>query len=93
MSKSLIIVESPAKAKTISKFLDNKFNIVASMGHIRDLPKQTLGIDLENNYAAKYVSDRTKTKIIKELRESAKDAPEIYLASDHDREASTSDYL
>lgn len=86
MSKSLIIVESPAKAKTISKFLDNKFNIVASMGHIRDLPKKSLGIDLDNNYAAKYVSDRTKTKIIKELREKAKSAPEIYLASDHDRE-------
>ncbi len=86
MSKSLIIVESPAKAKTISKFLDNKFNIVASMGHIRDLPKKTLGIDLDNNYTAKYVSDRTKTKIIKELRDRAKDAPEIYLASDHDRE-------
>lgn len=86
MSKSLIIVESPAKAKTISKFLDNKFNIVASMGHVRDLPKKALGIDLENNYEAKYVSDRTKTKIIKELRDKAKDAPEIYLASDHDRE-------
>lgn len=86
MSKSLIIVESPAKAKTISKFLDNKYHVVASMGHVRDLPKQTLGIDLDNNYAAKYVSDRTKTKIIKELKDRAKDAPEIYLASDHDRE-------
>lgn len=86
MSKSLIIVESPAKAKTISKFLDNKFNILASYGHVRDLPKKTLGIDLDDNYKAKYVSDRTKTKVIKELRDKAKAAPEIYLASDHDRE-------
>jgi DNA topoisomerase-1 len=86
MAKSLIIVESPAKAKTISKFLDNKFNIAASMGHIRDLPKTTLGIDVEKNFEAKYVSDRSKSKIIKELREKAKVAPEIYLASDHDRE-------
>lgn len=86
MSKNLIIVESPAKARTISKFLDNKFDILASMGHIRDLPKTTLGIDVDNQYEAKYVSDRTKTKIIKELRDKAKTAPEIYLASDHDRE-------
>lgn len=86
MSKNLIIVESPAKVKTISKFLDNKYNVMASMGHIRDLPKKTLGIDVDNQYEAKYVSDRTKTKIIKELRDNAKLAPEIYLASDHDRE-------
>ncbi len=86
MAKKLIIVESPAKAKTISKFLDNKYTIAASMGHIRDLPKTTLGINVEKNFEARYVTDRTKTKIVKELKSKAKDAPEIYLASDHDRE-------
>ncbi|OQY39357.1 MAG: DNA topoisomerase I [Candidatus Cloacimonetes bacterium 4572_65] len=86
MAKNLIIVESPAKAKTISKFLDNKYTIKASMGHIRDLPKTTLGIDVDDNFKAKYVTDRKKSKIIKELKEKAKTAPEIFLASDHDRE-------
>ncbi len=86
MGKNLIIVESPAKAKTISKFLNNKFIVKASAGHIRDLPKKTIGVDIENGFKAKYVTDRSKSKIIKELREKAKDADAIYLASDHDRE-------
>ena len=86
MGKKLIIVESPAKAKTIGKFVGNKFEIKASMGHVRDLPKSTFGVDVENDFKPKYVTDKTKTKIIKQLKESAKACDEIFLASDHDRE-------
>lgn len=86
MEKNLIIVESPAKARTISKFLNNKYDIVASMGHVRDLPKRDMGIDVENHFTPKYVTDRSKSSIIKELRAKASKAPIIYLASDHDRE-------
>ena len=86
MGKDLIIVESAAKAKTISKFLNNQYTIKASIGHVRDLPKKTLGVDIENNFTPKYVTDRTKTKVIKDLKTAAKEASEIYLASDHDRE-------
>ncbi|MDY0127041.1 MAG: type I DNA topoisomerase [Candidatus Cloacimonadaceae bacterium] len=86
MAKGLIIVESPAKASTISKFLKNKFNVKASMGHIRDLPAHDLGVDVENNFAPSYVTDKKKSKIISELREAAKNSDAIYLASDHDRE-------
>ncbi|PID29505.1 MAG: DNA topoisomerase I [Candidatus Cloacimonadota bacterium] len=86
MAKGLIIVESPAKAKTISKFLNNQYIVRSSMGHVRDLPKKTLGIDIENNFKPKYVTDRTKSKIIKELREAAKKSDQIFLASDRDRE-------
>ncbi|MCL1826452.1 MAG: toprim domain-containing protein, partial [Candidatus Cloacimonetes bacterium] len=60
MGKPLIIVESPAKAKTIGKYLDNKFTVKASMGHVRDLPKNEIGVDLENNFAPTYVTDKTK---------------------------------
>ncbi|MCK5051264.1 MAG: type I DNA topoisomerase, partial [Candidatus Cloacimonetes bacterium] len=86
MGKSLIIVESPAKAKTIGKFLQNKFIIKASNGHIRDLPKRSFGVDPQDDFKAKYVVDPAKKKIIKELKLAAKDADSIYLASDHDRE-------
>ncbi|HPK40383.1 MAG TPA: type I DNA topoisomerase [Candidatus Cloacimonadota bacterium] len=86
MSKPLIIVESPAKAKTIGKFLNNKFSVKASMGHIRDLPKKELGVDVENNFKPKYINDSTKKQIIDDLKKHAKDAPSIYLASDYDRE-------
>ncbi|MDP8202675.1 MAG: type I DNA topoisomerase [Candidatus Tenebribacter burtonii] len=86
MGKNLIIVESPAKAKTISKFLKNKFVIKASNGHIRDLPKNIIGVDPKDNFKAKYVVDPAKKKIIKELKLAAKNADSIYLASDHDRE-------
>lgn len=86
MSKGLIIVESPAKAKTISKFLNNQYTIKASMGHVRDLPKKSLGVDLENDFKAKYVVSRDKSATIKQLKEAAKKSPEIYLASDNDRE-------
>jgi DNA topoisomerase I len=86
MGKSLIIVESPAKAKTISKYLNHEYVIKASMGHIRDLPKNNLGIEVENNFQPKYTADPKKKKVIAELKAAAKDADSIYLASDHDRE-------
>lgn len=86
MAKNLIIVESPAKARTISKFLKNQYVVKASMGHIRDLPTRTLGVDVENNFEPKYVEDSKKKKIISELKEAAKNADKIFLASDHDRE-------
>lgn len=86
MSKNLIIVESPAKAKTIGKFLHNKFNIKASMGHIRDLPRNNFGVNTAKDFEAKYIIDPQKRKVITELKEAAKKADEIYLASDHDRE-------
>ncbi|MCD4829015.1 MAG: type I DNA topoisomerase [Candidatus Cloacimonetes bacterium] len=88
MSQSLIIVESPAKARTLSKFLGNQYVIKASMGHVRDLPKSDIGVDIENGFKPKYVVPRTKRdqKVVKDLREAAKSAEAIYLASDHDRE-------
>ncbi|MCF7858185.1 MAG: type I DNA topoisomerase [Candidatus Cloacimonetes bacterium] len=86
MGKNLIIVESPAKAKTISKFLQNKYLIKASNGHIRDLPKKTFGVDPANNFKAKYIIDPAKKKVISTLKTAAKEADNIYLASDHDRE-------
>ncbi|HHW56536.1 MAG TPA: type I DNA topoisomerase [Clostridia bacterium] len=86
MAKSLVIVESPAKAKTISKFLGKNFKVAASMGHVRDLPKSQLGIDIENNFAPKYITIRGKGAIIENLKKEAKDAEKIFLATDPDRE-------
>ncbi|RKD27796.1 DNA topoisomerase-1 [Caminicella sporogenes DSM 14501] len=86
MAHSLVIVESPAKAKTIGKFLGKKYKVKASIGHIRDLPKSKMGIDIENNYKPNYITIRGKGKVIKELKEEAKKADKIYLATDPDRE-------
>ncbi|MCD6379315.1 type I DNA topoisomerase [bacterium] len=86
MSKPLVIVESPAKAKTIGKYLDNNFNVVASVGHIRDLPKKKLGIDVENGFEPEYVNMKDKTKVIKMLKDAAKSAEHIMIATDMDRE-------
>lgn len=86
MSKNLIIVESPAKAKTIEKFLGRKYTVKASMGHVRDLPKSQLGVDVESGFEPKYITIRGKGDILKELRESAKKADKVYLATDPDRE-------
>ncbi|HRY83383.1 MAG TPA: DNA topoisomerase, partial [Candidatus Cloacimonadota bacterium] len=86
MAKGLIIVESPAKASTISKFLKNKYTVKASFGHVRDLPKKTLGVNVDKDFEPQYVIDKTKTKIIGELRDAVKEADSVYLASDHDRE-------
>lgn len=84
--KYLVIVESPAKAKTIEKYLGRNYKVVASVGHIRDLPKSKMGIDVEHNYEPHYISIRGKGDIIKNLRSAAKKAQKVYLASDPDRE-------
>ena len=86
MSKSLIIVESPAKARTLQRYLGKSFDVKASVGHIRDLPVKTLGVDVEHDFQPKYVTIRGKGKIINELRSAAKKAEAIYLAPDPDRE-------
>jgi DNA topoisomerase-1 len=86
MSKGLIIVESPAKANTISKFLDHKFDVKASMGHIRDLPAREMGIDVDKDFTPKYLVDIKKKKIIDDLKAAMEKANSVYLASDHDRE-------
>jgi DNA topoisomerase-1 len=87
MSKTLVIVESPAKAKTISNFLDKKtYEVVASMGHLRDLPKGTLGIDVEHDFEPKYVIPKLKSKTVAELKKTAKNKDEVILATDEDRE-------
>ena len=87
MAKALVIVESPAKAKTIEKFLGKShYTVKASVGHVRDLPKSQLGVDIENNFEPKYINIRGKGDIIKELKKEAKKAKKIYLATDPDRE-------
>ncbi|MHB8881049.1 MAG: type I DNA topoisomerase [Thermodesulfovibrionales bacterium] len=84
--KSLVIVESPAKAKTISKILGKDFTVKASVGHIRDLPSKEMGIDIENNFVPHYIVIPGKEKVIKELKKAAKEADTIYIAPDPDRE-------
>lgn len=84
--KYLVIVESPAKAKTIEKYLGRNYKVVASVGHIRDLPKSKMGIDVENDYEPHYISIRGKGDVIKGLRSAAKKAEKVFLASDPDRE-------
>ncbi len=86
MAKNLVIVESPAKARTIQKFLGRDFSVDASMGHVRDLPKSELGVDPERDFSPKYVIPRDKRSVVKELKEKAKGAQKIYLATDPDRE-------
>ncbi len=86
MTDKLIIVESPAKANTIKKFLGGNTKVVASMGHIRDLPKSKLGIDVKNNFEPEYINIRGKGDLIKELKKDAKSAKKVYLATDPDRE-------
>lgn len=86
MQKNLVIVESPAKAKTIGKFLGKNYKVKASVGHVRDLPKSTLGIDIENNYKPKYITIRGKGPVVKELKDEAKKSDKIFLATDPDRE-------
>lgn len=86
MSEYLVIVESPAKAKTIEKYLGKKYKVKASMGHIRDLPKSQMGVDVEHNYDPKYITIRGKGPVLKELKTAAKKAKKIYLAADPDRE-------
>ena len=84
--KILVIVESPAKAKTIERHLGKNYIVRASMGHLRDLPKSQFGIDVENEFAPKYINVRGKGELIRALKKEAKNADKIYLASDPDRE-------
>lgn len=86
MAKSLVIVESPAKAKTIKKFLGNNYVVKASVGHIIDLPKSKLGVDIENNFEPDYITIRGKGPVLKEIRQEAKKVDKVYLATDPDRE-------
>ncbi len=86
MPKNLVIVESPAKAKTIKKYLGKDFDVKSSFGHIRDLSKKNLGVDVKNNFRPDYIIDPEKKKIVKELQEAVKKAETVWLASDEDRE-------
>jgi len=86
MSNNLVIVESPAKAKTIEKFLGKNYKVLASIGHIRDLPKSKMGVDIEDNFEPKYINIRGKGDVIKQLKKEAKKADRVYLATDPDRE-------
>lgn len=86
MSDFLVIVESPAKAKTIERYLGKKYKVKASLGHVRDLPRSQMGVDVENDYTPKYITIRGKGSIMQELKSAAKKAKKIYLAADPDRE-------
>lgn len=86
MADSLVIVESPAKAKTIGKYLGSKFIVKASMGHVRDLPKSQIGVEVENDFSPKYITIRGKGSVLKELKDASKKVKKIYLAADPDRE-------
>ena len=86
MAKYLVIVESPAKVKTIKKFLGNNYDVQASNGHVRDLPKSQMGIDTEHDFELKYITIRGKGELLTKLRKAAKKADKIYLATDPDRE-------
>ncbi len=86
MAKNLVIVESPAKVKTIRKFLGSNYEVSASMGHVRDLPKSQLGVDIENDFEPKYITIRGKGDLLATLRKQVKKADTIYLATDPDRE-------
>ena len=86
MGQKLVIVESPAKAKTIEKYLGKNYIVEASMGHVRDLPKSKLGVDIENNYSPKYITIRGKGELLSKLKKAAKKCDKIYLATDPDRE-------
>ena len=86
MSRALIIVESPAKIKTIKSFLGDKYVVKASMGHVMDLPSSKLGVDIEHNFAPAYEVIPEKKNVITDLKKSAQSASEVYLATDPDRE-------
>jgi len=86
VAQDLVIVESPAKARTIKKFLGSKYKVEASMGHVRDLPKSQLGVDIENDFEPRYITIRGKGEIINKLKKEAQNADKVYLATDPDRE-------
>ena len=86
MAKNLVIVESPAKSKTIGKYLGPDYKVMASMGHLRDLPKSKMGVDIENNFEPSYIPVKGRESTIKELKNAAKSSDKVYLATDPDRE-------
>ncbi|GIW08858.1 MAG: hypothetical protein KatS3mg060_3663 [Dehalococcoidia bacterium] len=86
MAKDLVIVESPTKAKTLSRFLGPRYSVRASLGHVRDLPKSQLGVDIPHGFVPKYLVPREKKELIKELRDAVKEARSVWLATDPDRE-------
>ncbi len=86
MAKNLVIVESPAKAKTIKKFLGANYEVIASNGHVRDLPKSQMGVDVTHDFEPKYITIRGKGDILAKLRKEVKKADRVYLATDPDRE-------
>src|SRR5437879_1138800 len=86
MSKSLIIVESPAKARTISKYLGRGYAVMASVGHVKDLPENKLGVDIAHNFTPHYVTIKGKAQVLAEIKKKAKEADKVYLAPDPDRE-------
>ena len=85
-SKKLVIVESPAKARTLAGILGPEYDIRSSVGHVRDLPKSRLGVDVEDGFKPRYIIPKEKRAVVKELREAAGNASEIFLATDPDRE-------
>ena len=86
MANNLVIVESPAKAETIKKFLGKNYDVIASNGHIRNFPKSSLGIDVEHDFEPKYITIRGKGELLSTLRKAVKKADKVYLATDPDRE-------
>ena len=86
MAKNLIIVESPAKSKTIKKFLGKNYEVVASNGHVRDMPKSQMGIDFDNDFEPKYITIRGKGELLAKLRKEVKKADHVYLATDPGKE-------
>src|SRR5512141_994773 len=86
MPKALVIVESPAKARTINKYLGKQFVVKASLGHVKDLPKKDLAVDVDKSFEPTYVVIEGKKKLIQELKQAAKKADDVYLAADPDRE-------
>ena len=86
MATNLVIVESPSKAKTIEKYLGKNYEVIASVGHLRDLPEKTFGVNIENNFEPKYQIMSAKKELVKKLQKMAKQADKVYLATDPDRE-------
>src|SRR5271170_8030144 len=86
MADNLVVVESPAKAKTINKFLGRSYLVKASMGHVKDLPKSRLGVDVDADFEPHYITIRARAKVLKELKAEAKKAKHVFLATDPDRE-------
>src|ERR1044071_8376846 len=92
MAKALVIVESPAKAKTINKYLGKQYVVKASLGHVKDLPKKDLAVDVEHGFEPKYVLIEGKKKLVQELKATAKKVDAVYLAADPDREGEAISY-